>query len=84
MLKNSPSAYDYMPNNAKLDILDYSLSDRRYNDLFGLKLLPLLSGDFVQFTQIGRSPYSATTTYICSETVPHTLLPGLEHMLVSA
>ena len=84
ILKNSPSAYDYMPNNAKLDILDYCLSDRRYNDLSGLKLLPLLSGDFVQFTQIGRFPYSATTTYICSETVPHTLLPGLEHMLVSA
>ena len=83
ILKNSPSIYDYISNNAKLDILDYCLSDHRYNDLSGLRLLQLLSGDFVQFTQIGRFSYSTTTTFICSETVPHTLLPGLEHMLVS-
>ena len=83
ILKNSPGAYDYMPNDAKLDILDYCLSDHKYNDLSGLKLLPLVNGVFVQFTQLSRYSYSTTTTYICSKTVPHTLLPGLEHMLVS-
>ena len=82
-LKKNSRAYEFMSNQDKLAILDYCLSDHKYNDLSGLKLLPLLNGDFVQFTQTSHSLYGSTTSYICSSSTPHTLLPGLEHILVS-
>ena len=82
-LKKNSRVYESMPSLDKLVILDYCLSDHRYNDLSGLKLLPLLNGDFVQFTQTSHSLYGSTTSYICSSSTPHTLLPGLEHILVS-
>ena len=82
-LKDNSNAYEFMSNQNKLAILDYCLSDHKYNDLSGLKLLPLLNGDFVQFTQTTHNSYGSTTLYICSSSVPHTLLPGLEHILVS-
>ena len=79
-LKKNLNAYNGMSSQDKLAILDYCLSDHVYNDLFGLKLLPLLNGSFVQFTQI---THYTTVVYVCSSSIPHTLLPGLEHMLVS-
>ena len=82
-LKGNSNAYEFISNQNKLAILDYCLSDHKYNDLSGLKLLPLLNGDFVQFTQTNHSLYGTTTSYICSSSTPHTLLPGLEHILVS-
>ena len=82
-LKGNSNAYEFISNQDKLAILDYCLSDHKYDDLSGLKLLPLLNGDFVQFTQTSHSLYGSTTSYICSSNVPHTLLPGLEHILVS-
>ena len=82
-LKKNSCVYESMPSQDKLAILDYCLSDHKYNDLSGLKLLPLLNGDFVQFTQTSHSLYGSTTSYICSSSTPHTLLPGLEHILVS-
>ena len=82
-LKKNSRTYEFMSNQDKLAILDYCLSNLKYNDLSGLKLLPLLNGDFVQFTQTNHSLYSTTTSYICSSSTPHTLLPGLEHILVS-
>ena len=72
--KKNSRAYEFISNQDKLAVLDYCLSDHKYNDLSGLELLPLLNGDFVQFIQ---------TSYICSSSTPHTLLPGLEHILVS-
>ena len=82
-LKCNSRAYEFISSQNKLAILDYCLSDHKYNDLSGLKLLPLLNGDFVQFTQTTHNSYNSTTSYICSSSVPHTLLPGLEHILVS-
>ena len=82
-LKKNSRTYEFMSIQDKLAILDYCLSDHKYNDLSGLKLLPLLNGDFVQFTQTNHSLYGSTTSYICSSSTPHTLLPGLEHILVS-
>ena len=82
-LKKNSHAYELISRQAKLAILDYCLSDHKYNDLSGLKLLPLLNGDFVQFTQTNHYSYGTTTLYICSSSTPHTLLPGLEHILVS-
>ena len=79
-LKKNINAYNYMSSQDKLAILDYCLSDHVYNDLSGLKLLPLLNGSFVQFTQVSDD---TTVVYVCSSSIPHTLLPGLEHMLVS-
>ena len=79
-LKKNLNAYNAMSSQEKVAILDYCLSDHVYNDLFGLKLLPLLNGSFVQFTQI---THYTTVVYVCSSSIPHTLLPGLEHMLVS-
>ena len=82
-LKKNSRAYEFISNQDKLAILDYCVSDHKYNDLSGLKLLPLLNGDFVQFTQTNYYSYGSTTSYICSSSTPHTLLPGLEHILVS-
>ena len=82
-LKGNSNSYDFISNQDKLAVLDYCLSDHKYNDLSGLKLLPLLNGDFVQFTQTSYYSYGTTTLYICSSSTPHTLLPGLEHILVS-
>ena len=82
-LKCNSNAYEFISNQDKLAILDYCLSDHKYNDLSGLKLLPLLNGDFVQFIQTSYYSYGTTTLYICSSSTPHTLLPGLEHILVS-
>ena len=82
-LKKNSRVYESMPSLDKLAILDYCLSDHKYNDFSGLKLLPLLNGDFVQFTQTSHSLYGSTTSYICSSSTPHTILPGLEHILVS-
>ena len=82
-LKKNSLAYEFISNQDKLAVLDYCLSDHKYNDLSGLKLLPLLNGDFVQFTQTSYYSYGTTTLYICSSSTPHTLLPGLEHILVS-
>ena len=79
-LKKNLNAYNYMSSQDKLLVLDYCLSDHMYNDLSGLKLLPLLNGSFVQFTQVS---HYTTAVYVCSSSIPHTLLPGLEHMLVS-
>ena len=79
-LKKNVNAYDYMSSQDKLAIFDYCLSDHMYKDLSGLKLLPLLNGSFVQFTQVS---HYTTVLYICSSSIPHALLPGLEHMLVS-
>ena len=82
-LKKNSRAYEFMSRQGKLAVLDYCLSDHKYNDLSGLKLLPLLNGDFVQFTQTSHYSYGTTTLYICSSSTPHTLLPCLEHILVS-
>ena len=82
-LKKNSRAYEFMSREGKLAVLDYCLSDHKYNDLSSLKLLPLLNGDFVQFTQTSYYSYGTTTSYICSSSSPHTLLPGLEHILVS-
>ena len=43
----------------------------------------MLNGDFVLFTQTSHFSCDSNTSYICSSSVPHTLLPGLEHILVS-
>ena len=82
-LKKNSRAYEFMSRQGKLAVLDYCLSDHKYNDLSGLELLPLLNGDFVQFTQTSYYSYGTTIIYICSSSTPHTLLPGLEHILVS-
>ena len=79
-LKKNLNAYNYMSNQDKLVILDYCLSDHMYNDLSGLKLLPLLNSSFVHFTQVS---HYTSAVYVCSSSIPHALLPGLEHMLVS-
>ena len=81
--KKNSRAYEFISNQDKLAVLDYCLSDHKYNDLSGLELLPLLNGDFVQFTQTSYYSYGTTTLYICNSSTPHTLLPGLEHILVS-
>ena len=82
-LKGNSNAYEFVSNQNKLSILDYCLSDHKYNHLSGLKLLPLLNGDFVQFIQTSHNSCGTTTSYICSSSIPHTLLRGLEHILVS-
>ena len=82
-LKGNSNVYEFISNQDKLAVLDYCLSDHKYNELSGLKLLPLLNGDFVQFIQTSYYSHGTTTSYICSSSTPHTLLPGLEHILVS-
>jgi len=73
--KNSRAYRDYS-STEKLELLMYCLSDKNYSDLHGLNLLPLISGEFIQFSA------KAAACYLCSEEFPQSLLPNIHHLLV--
>ena len=60
----------------KRELLQYCLSDKYYQDLSGLYLLPLANNSFTNFN------YTGTHVYLCTSDCPRTLLPNLDHLLV--
>ena len=74
-LRSYPKSYSSCDQVSKLEILMYCLSDKCFDDLGGLKLLPLADGTFTTFD-------SEETLYLCSHDCPRSLLPNLDHLLV--
>ena len=74
-LRSYPKSYSSCDQIGKLEILMYCLSDKCFDDLGGLKLLPLADGTFTTFD-------SEETLYLCSRDCPRSLLPNLDHLLV--
>ncbi|KAK3096651.1 hypothetical protein FSP39_002093 [Pinctada imbricata] len=76
VLKTS-TKYENCSREVKLDLLSFLLQEEDVTLLDGLDLLPVASGEFLQFDSFSR-----VTIYLCSETVKR-LLPGLDEIIVS-
>ncbi|XP_047457117.1 sacsin [Mugil cephalus] len=61
----------------KLCLLEYILSDRKYEELKGLQLLPLSDGSFISFTNREED-----TALIDSMEFPRILLPNCKHLFI--
>ena len=71
--------YQDLPTGTKHELLHYCLLDGKFNELEGLRLLPLADESFIAFTP-------ATTLdnhcYVCNNTHRSCLLPNMKHRLV--
>ncbi|CAH2319536.1 Hypothetical predicted protein [Pelobates cultripes] len=67
------SNWSAFPNEKKMLLLTYVISDGQFNDLLNLQLLPLSDGTFISF----QNNVSSGMAYIDSPNFPRTLLPGL-------
>ncbi|XP_078595174.1 sacsin-like isoform X2 [Branchiostoma floridae x Branchiostoma japonicum] len=76
-LKKNLSLLTRQPRDVKMSLLEYTLSDGKYENVVGLSLLPLMSKEFRQFTK-PQSPF----IYLASSEHPADLLPGLKGKLV--
>ena len=76
VLKRVPSCYQKLDRRDKLLLLQFCLKDRKYDELCGLMLLPLVNGAFTYFSDQGKQ------IYICSLNHPRELFPGLEHRFI--
>ena len=79
-LRQSPTAYECLPQMSKLRILSFILKDNDFQDLAGIRLLPVLDGSFTQFFRKN----AAERIYLTTAEFPAHLLPTLEKLLVSA
>ena len=73
-LRSKPESYSTVNPVNKKEILSYCLSDRCYNDLYGIDFLPLSDGSV--------SSFDKQAVYLCSPECPRSLLPNLDHKLV--
>uniref|UniRef100_A0A8C5PJB0 Sacsin n=1 Tax=Leptobrachium leishanense TaxID=445787 RepID=A0A8C5PJB0_9ANUR len=67
------SDWTAFPNEKKLLLLSYVMSDGQYDDLINLPLLPLSDGSFITFQRTAANDMA----YIDVQSFPRTLLPGL-------
>ena len=77
-MKKNAQAYQSFTSSEKLDLLEYCLKDNDFCDLIGLKLLPLVRREFIQFSTL----FQSSCRYLCSTQVPKTLLPYSQDLLV--
>ena len=77
ILHEQPS-YQNISRANKVAILTFILKDEAFEDLFGLRLLPVADDNFVEF----RSRRSGSLVYMCTDTCSDELLPGLGNRLV--
>ena len=75
-LKQVPFCYQNLDRREKLELLQFCLKDRKFDELCGLKLLPLSNGAFTTFS------YRGDHIYICSPDHPRELFPGLRHRFI--
>ena len=71
VLRDVPSCYTSLEDTEKLLLLQFCLSDRAFEDLASLQLLPLANGTFAKFDS------RATEVYITSTEHPQELFPGI-------
>ena len=77
-LRSYPQSYTSIDPIGKRELLRYCLSDRCYQDISGLYLLPLANNSFTNFDNL----FGAHLVYLCTSDCPRSLLPNLDHMLV--
>ena len=75
-VRSYPRSYMNIDLMGKRELLQYCLSDKYYQDLSGLYLLPLANNSFTNFN------YTGTHVYLCTSDCPRSLLPNLDHLLV--
>ena len=73
------TGYKSLVSNDKHELLNYCLSDGKYNELEGLQLLPLVDESFVCFEQVKPN---CKIYFICDERHPRGLLPNMDNCLV--
>ena len=77
-LRSYPQSYTSIDPIGKRELLRYCLSDRYYQDLSGLYLLPLANRSFTNFDNL----FGAHLVYLCTSDCPRSLLPNLDNLLV--
>ena len=77
-LRSYSQSYTSIDPIGKRELLRYCLSDRYYQDISGLYLLPLANSSFTNFDNL----FGAHLVYLCTSDCPRSLLPNLDHMLV--
>ena len=77
-LRRSPKAYENLPLPSKLRLLSFIVKEEDFQDMEGIRLLPLLDGSFTQFS--GKK--TAERIYLPTRELSAELLPGLEKLLV--
>ena len=73
VLKATPTCYKKLERGEKILLLQFCLTDYKFDALHGLELLPLSSGTFTTFSN------QADVIYISSPEHPKELIPGLSH-----
>ena len=73
VLKVTPTCYKKLERGEKILLLQFCLTDYKFDALHGLELLPLSSGTFTTFSN------QADVIYISSPEHPKELIPGLSH-----
>ena len=77
-LKSNTQSYMNIDPIGKRELLRYCLSDRCYQNVSGLQLLPLANSSFTNFDYVKGSQL----VYLCTSDCPRFLLPNLDHLLV--
>ena len=73
VLRRAPTCYKELERGEKILLLQFCLTDCRFDALHGLELLPLSNGTFTTFSN------QTDPIYISSPDHPKELLPGLSH-----
>ena len=73
VLRRAPTCYKQLGRGEKILLLQFCLTDSKFDELYGLELLPLSNGTFTTFSN------QADLIYISSPEHPKELLPGLSH-----
>ena len=69
----------------KIELLQYCLSDRVYSDLSDLDLISIANGSFIKFSSpsgYSHSSSHSTPPYVCTSSIRHDLLPGVDNVMV--
>ena len=75
---HASDSYTRLSRQHKLSLLLFISKDEAFEQLERLQLLPVADASFARFGALGVNP-----VYICSESCPRTLFPGLEHRLLA-
>ena len=82
LLRSNPKSYKSLTCLNKLKLLDYCISDDKYEDLVGLQLLPLASNTFDYFCILDDSS-NVQPIYLCNKNFPKQLFINMDHCLVN-
>ena len=88
LMRENDRSYSNYSFSRKIELLQYCLSDRSYSDLSDLELIPVANGTFSKFNSPIRMVYSYFSShsdppaYVCTSSIRHDLLPGVDNVMV--